>query len=123
MTTKLLEIRDVGTTMSTLAIRLDGVKSEPERWLLARAGFGLEPDDQAGSILLLNLTGSSGEWSCDPYQWTTTRARTLVVAQRFINEHFDTIESGDVVDVEFILGERAVPKVSDRFYAMSKERD
>lgn len=118
MTTKLLEIRDSATTISALAIKLNGDKTEAERWLLGRAGFGTNPDDQAEYVLLLNLTGSSGHWSCDPYEWGT-RARTMPVAQRFINDHFEELESGAVVDVEFILGERMIPKTTDRLYSKS----
>lgn len=116
MTVKLLEIRDSGTTISALAIKLDGEKSEAERWLLGRAGFGIEPSDQQDYVLLLNLTGSSGHWSCDPYAWDT-RARTMPAAQQHINEHFNELESGSIVDVQFILGETSTPKTTDRLYA------
>ena len=35
-------------------------------------------------------------------------------AHEWLREHFDEIEDGGVVDVEFILGERAEPKRSER---------
>lgn len=119
MTAKLIEIRDAATTISALAVKLDGSKTDAERWLLGRAGFGTTPDEQAGYVLLLNLTGSSGEWSCDPYEWRSG-ARTLKVAQHHINEHFDDLASGAIVDVEFLLGETAAQKTTDRLYTASQ---
>jgi hypothetical protein len=35
-------------------------------------------------------------------------------AHLWIEANFDKLNDGDVVDVEFILGERAMPKVSER---------
>lgn len=119
MTTKLFEIRDVATTMSALAVKLDGPRSEAERWLLGRAGFGTNAEDQSQYVLLLNLDGSSGTWSCDPYAWNTG-ARTMPMAQQFINAHFADLESGAVVDVQFVNGETAQPKMSDRFYTAAR---
>lgn len=36
-------------------------------------------------------------------------------AHEWITKHFHTLKNGDVVDVEFILGETKVPKRSERF--------
>lgn len=37
----------------------------------------------------------------------------MCVAHQFIEDHFDELNDGEVVDVQFILGETKVPKVSE----------
>jgi hypothetical protein len=49
----------------------------------------------------------------DAYEWPGD-VRTFRAAHLYVEEHFDEIEDGAVVDVEFILGETAEPKVSER---------
>lgn len=46
----------------------------------------------------------------DPYDWGD---RTMTVAHQYIESNFDQLNNGDVVDVEFILGETSVPKRSE----------
>ena len=111
MTTKMIEVRDTGTCISALALRLDSA-NDAERWLLARAGYGVTPDEQRQYVLLMNVDGGAGEFSCDPYGWRTG-ARTMPVIHKYMLEHFDAIESGQVLDVQFILGETKAPKASD----------
>jgi hypothetical protein len=48
----------------------------------------------------------------DPYDWRG--ARTKPNAHLWITEHWHEIADGDVIDVQFILGETAVPKCSER---------
>ncbi len=110
MTTKLLEIRDELTFIPVLAVKLDG-SDEPGRWLLSRAGYGKSQDDQASYILLCQIAGGLGRCSCDPYDWGN---RTYTVAHDYILRKFDLLAEGDVVDVQFIVGETASPKVSER---------
>jgi hypothetical protein len=38
----------------------------------------------------------------------------MATAHHYIYDHFDELDDGDVVDVEFILGETAIKKVSER---------
>jgi hypothetical protein len=106
---KTLEIRDKGTFIPALAVQL-GPTCEADRWLLARAGFGLSPTNQANYVILVHLEGDESHY--DPHAWS--HARTMPVAHSFILENFDRLEDGAVVDVEFILGESQVPKVSER---------
>ena len=40
--------------------------------------------------------------------------RTKPVAHQFIEKNWSTLKDGDVVDVQFILGETAEPKRSER---------
>lgn len=110
MTPKLIEIRDRATFIPAIAIRLDPA-NEAERYLLARVGYGREPEQQRAYVLLTKADGS-GPAHCDPYEWG--QSRTMCVVHKFLVEHFDEIDHGDVVDVEFILGETAAAKRSER---------
>lgn len=111
MRSKTFELRDRGTFIPILAVRLQP-DNEGDRYLLARAGFGLTPEEQARYVHLVEIAGGAGKCSCDPYDWD--RSRTKQVAHAHIIEHFDALESGSVVDVEFILGLTGEPKRSER---------
>jgi len=39
----------------------------------------------------------------------------MTVAHAYIEKNFHNLNSGDVIDVEFILGETDKPKTSERF--------
>ncbi len=99
MDTKLIEIRDRATLVPALAIQV----SAADGYLMRRAGFGDEP-----MIYLVMLATEKCRY--DPYNWDNPRM--MGNAHRYIVEHWDQLSSGDVVDVEFILGESKAPKVS-----------
>lgn len=108
MQTKLFEIRDRATFIPCIAILLNGFDhslTDAERWLLRRAGYG---DD---CVLFGRLDG--GGFCYDPYDFPPN-PRTLRVAHDYISKHFYELESGAVVDVEFILDESQKPKTSER---------
>jgi hypothetical protein len=105
MEVKLFEVRDRATFIPVLAIRLSADRGV-DRWLLARAGYGRSPENY---VLLSRLRG--GEINYDTYEWGD---RTMATAHRFISENWQSLESGDVVDVEFILGETQKRKTSER---------
>lgn len=58
----------------------------------------------------MKLDGVKAEY--DPYSWGPSR--TLRVVHGHIIQHWDELKSGDVIDVEFLLGERPEPKVSEQ---------
>jgi hypothetical protein len=105
MIVKALEIRDRNTFIPAAAIKMDPANAE-QRYLLARVGFrdGL-------SVTLMRLNDQKA--TADPYQWGASE-RTMPNAHVYIEKHFDELKDGDVVDVEFILGESRAPKVSER---------
>lgn len=109
MICKLLEVRDRMTFVPVMAVRLEPA-CEADRHLLARAGYGTRPESQREYILYVKINGGSGASSCDPFDWGD---RTHATAHRFIAENFDTLASGDVVDVRFILGETDAPAAPD----------
>lgn len=115
MITKAFEIRDRGTFIPVLAVKMvpedeRGQEIEPERFLLARAGYNR---DYTLCVVLcrMDANGSALCASYDPYSWG---GRSFPVAHQYILAHFDELESGAVVDVEFILGETKQPKQSER---------
>lgn len=112
METKLFEVRDRGTFLPVLCVKLEPV-NEPDRYLLAMAGYGLRQEKQAQYILMGKLqTGDLKCTSSDHAGYPTVR--TLPMAHHHIQKHWEKLTSGDVIDVEFILGEVAEPKISQR---------
>lgn len=109
---KILEIRDSGTRIDCLAWRMRSNQDAMEfHYIHERAGY---PKD-GSSIMLMRL--HDGLATNDPYSWGELRAgaRTLPVAHDWIINHFDELEDGDVVDVQYILLETTAPKVAERF--------
>jgi hypothetical protein len=111
MEVKLFEIRDEATFIPALAIRIDP-RCEEEQYLLARSGYGLDRAAQDGYILLMRLSGTTNEITCDPHVWHC--GRTMAKAHHHIIEYWDSLVSGSVICVESILGERTTPVVSER---------
>ncbi|HVJ71618.1 MAG TPA: hypothetical protein VM531_08960 [Sphingomicrobium sp.] len=121
MEIKLFEVRDRMTFIPVIAVKL-AYRDAAERYLLRSAGYteeqirpnlsgikviGGEPEPY---VLLTRLEG--GECNYDPYKWTTG-ARTLPAAHRYIIDRWDMLATGEVVDVEFIHGEKPTPKQSE----------
>ena len=111
MEVKLFEIRDKATFIPVLAVKLCP-RSEEERWLLARTGYGTSPLRQSEYVLLFKLAAGTGQATCDPYEWGD--GGTMGPAHNFIQTTWHLLKSGDVVDVEHIRGESETPKRSER---------
>jgi hypothetical protein len=128
MQAKALELRDRGTFIALLAVDMNprGIPSESssepralietaaaaqdaQRWLLRRVGY---PCDGKPNVMITYL-GGGRRADNDPYGWDDG-ARTFPVAHQWIIEHWAEIKDGDVIDVEFILGETATKKPSER---------
>ena len=103
MKTKLFEIRDRGTFMPAMATQAKS-SDEKETYLLRSSGFSNSP-----LIVLYFLELNEGHW--DAYHWGD---RTRHYAHNYIQQNWDALESGDVIDVEYVLGETPEPKVSQR---------
>jgi hypothetical protein len=114
MIIKAIETRDRDTFMPAIAIKMVA-SSEAERYLLSRTGYGRNPGKGvSGYPLVMLLPMRGGAATYDPYSWEGG-ARTWPEAHRWIEQHFDEINDGDVVDVEYLLGETDTPKISERF--------
>ena len=110
---KVLEIRDSATYIAVLAVDMQP-KNSIQRWYLRREGF---PCDGRPNVLMTRLE-ACGWATSDPYAWG---GRTFPAAHNFIIDHWNELSDGDVVDVEFILGESLVKKVSERMTIHSME--
>jgi hypothetical protein len=130
---KLFEVRDRGTFMPMMAVRLlvrqpdfrhahDRSLSESqfaihdnrEEWLLRRAGYGQNEildhaDEHEPYVILIKLDGTECQY--DPFAWPNRR--TLTTAHLYIRDNWSKLTSGQVIDVEHILGESDQPKESE----------
>ena len=107
MQAKVFEIRDEGTFIAALAVDINPT-NEAQRYLMRRCGY---PCDGRPNVILTRLDAIGRMISNDPYEWA---GRTWPVAHEYIIEHWLTLSDGDVVDVEFLLGETSSPKQSER---------
>ena len=107
MDVKVFEVRDAATFIPVIAIHLHTRTSE-EQYLLGRSGY-----ENAEDYVLLSRLNEQGPLTWDPYGHGTD-ARTLQVAHAYIQKNWNVLGSGDVVDVEYILGERDTVKESEQ---------
>jgi hypothetical protein len=125
MQVKSIEVRDSMTFIPCMAIlmipnlpQLDIDCSEEEtrmaartmlaeRYLLRRAGY-----DFARPLVMFGRM-HSGEFNHDYYNWGSNN--TMKVAHKYVEENWDSLRTGDVVDVEFIMGLTKQPKNSERY--------
>lgn len=105
MRTILLEIRDRGTFLPMFAMSTRATNSGQE-YLLRRAGY-----DTSGGLVILGYLRGGEKCEHDPYNWND---RTKQTVHAYIEKNFHNLNDGDVVDVEFILGETSEPKISER---------
>jgi hypothetical protein len=116
MITKAFELRDRGTFIPVIAIKMVPSAHTPdqpvaEAFLLRRAGFGF--DDPCIVLCRMECSGVDRNATYDAFSWGVN-PRTFHVAHLHLMENFDALESGAVIDVEFILGETEQPKISER---------
>jgi hypothetical protein len=67
-------------------------------------------------VVVCKLTGCESHY--DRFKWDST-TRTMNTAHGFIERYFDSLKNGDVVDVEYIMGETKTKKLPQReeYYA------
>lgn len=104
METKLFEVRDSSTLIPTIAIKVT-VGNKGENFLIRRAGYSTERD----YVLFGDINGGS-KLEYDVFAWGN---RTRHEAHKFILKHFDALESGDVIDVQYILKETPTKKLTE----------
>lgn len=109
---KFLEIRDRGTFIGVMAIELQPRSMVmAELYILAKAGYGVQLAPESQYILYTHL--ERGIAYVDPYEWGD---RTNQTAHSYIRDHWASLKSGDVIDVEYILGETTVPKKTEAYW-------
>lgn len=110
MEVKCLEIRDEGTFIPVICVR-PVPENEAQRYLLRRDGYSGR--DSESCIILIDA--QCRRCAYDPYEWGGSR--TIGNAHNYITQHWAKLKDGDVIDVQFILGETTVPKVSEAITA------
>lgn len=105
--TKFFEIRDAATFIPVIATALSSDIYE-EAYLIGCAGYRNYEGPTA--IMVTRLVDCSS--ANDYCEWGN---RTMQTAHKYIEDHFYKLQTGAVVDVQFILGETDTPKRSERF--------
>lgn len=102
--TKAFEVRDRATFVPILAIRLPS-GNDQEQWLQHKVGY---------RGFYLGITKLSGviDFKWFPDEWIDKC--TMPIAHRYIREHWDELQGGEVIDCEFLRGKRNAPRVSER---------
>ncbi len=111
MEVKLFEVRDRATFIGVIAIRHRS-RSEAERYLLAHAGYGMRHQDHERYVMLGRLDGS-GRFTYDAYGHGE-EGRTLKEAHVYITKNWATLQTGAVIDAEYITGEADTAKGPQR---------
>jgi hypothetical protein len=109
MEIKCLEIRDAMTFIPVICIR-PVPENEKQRYLLRRDGYAGDPSEHC----IIYIDAQCRNVAYDPYQWPSN-PRTHRVAHLYITENWFRLMDGDVIDVQFILGESEEPKISEQY--------
>ncbi len=109
MQVKMFEVRDRHTHIPVIAVNFEN-STEPEKRLLGRAGFGTTDMARAHYVMLYKTNQDFG--TTDPFNWPGS-SRTMREAHIHLQKHFNELETGAVIDIEFILGETPTPKLSE----------
>ncbi len=104
-----MELRDRGTFIPVICIR-PTPDNEAQRYLLRRDGYS----GHQGERCIIMIDAQCRGVAYHGYDWPRD-TRTKPHAHLWISEHWHELKDGDVIDVEFILGETTQPKVSERF--------
>jgi hypothetical protein len=108
MEVKCLEIRDANTFLPVICIR-PVAANDRQRYLLRRDGYSADASERCVILIDAQCRGVS----YDPYHWPGD-TRTKPVAHDYIERHWHELRDGDVVDVQFIIGETTERKRSER---------
>jgi hypothetical protein len=132
METKLIEVRDAATCIVMAAIKMEPFKDNAlnkypilwrdksgtvstmharETWMLSHAGYGFE-----NPLILFFRIDQPSKWKWSSMDWDPNLDRTFAVTHRYLEDHWDEVKHGDVIDAQFILGETAVQKRTDQFW-------
>lgn len=105
MEVKCLEVRDEGTFMPVICIK-PIPENEYQRWLLRRDGYSGNASESCVIVIKPQCNGVS----YDSYSWGD---RTMNVAHAYIERNWETLLDGEVIDVQYILGETSTKKISE----------
>lgn len=106
MKTYIVEIRDRNTYIPA-AVLVISASNAAQRYHLGRSGWSID----GTQCILTKLSDGNGR--CDAYDWDD---RTMQTAHNYISDSLYKgypIADGQVIDVEYILGETKEPKLSE----------
>ncbi len=106
--TKFIEARDRATCMPLMATRLfiDSRPSSRINRIVRRAGFGAD-----FPYVILTDLNSQHRSTYDPYDWGGSI--TLQPIHEYLIARWHEVKDGDVIDAEFLRGERDTPRETD----------
>jgi hypothetical protein len=107
MEIKCLEIRDAMTFIPVICIR-PVPTNKAQHYLLCRDGYSGDLRERC----IIYIDAQCRGVSYDPYNWPAN-PRTHRVAHLHIEKYWHDLRDGDVIDVEFILGETSSKKISE----------
>ena len=108
---KFVEVVDIATCIPCLLL-----KGKPDNmdnrqsWIWERGGWG----DTEGIYLMPIQTPELTKY--DPYDYKDRTFKTVLLHAQ---QNWNTINDGDVIDVEFVLGEKSAPKESWQHYKVA----
>lgn len=122
MEIKLFEVRSAGTFYAVMAIWLSP-RNEAERYLLQRSGYGTCDVETDQYVIAGPIDPSCGpnagdmlHFSYSDFAWEGKHHDNLMAwLCDYLRERFSELESGQVIDYDFIHGRRESPRQSDRF--------
>jgi hypothetical protein len=101
---KYFEVCDEGTLIPVMAVFVN-FPSQTEQAILRRGGYRVS----VGPLVF--LTELNNRQTCYfPYEWHA--GRTLRLTHLHLEKNWDQLESGSVIDVEYLLGLTQEPKKS-----------
>ena len=106
MDIKTFEIRDSATTIPVLCVRVN--MAELERPDFEQFRDGGWAADEEGIVYMIEIPDPCRA-AYDPFNWNS-RARTFCDAHIYVKTEWDKLVSGQVIDVEFINGEKETCK-------------
>lgn len=112
MKSKIFEIRDRATYIPVLATatNIDACDLVIECCHLKLANYG----KYSPLIILTKINSNPLQSAYSPDEWGD---RTMSTAHAYIEEHYNELPSGTVIDVQYILGETKNPVRSEVFNA------
>lgn len=103
MICKAFEVRDEGTHISVLAIQL-APGNHREELILGRTGHMMLNEYH---VVLMDL--GNMPYPATIFPGNHPGGRTLKYVHDYIKRHFDVLDSGKVLDVQFLMGETDYP--------------
>lgn len=111
METKLFELRDRGTFIPLLCVKPDAGEDyflHPRPFTARMAWcYGYK---HSRAVIVTHMSEPSRGCHNNPHAW---HDRTFHHGHLYVEDHWEELKTGDVIDVEFILGETKQPKESE----------